>query len=124
MEIKGMLFPGKEPEFSIGNLEAMEKQVSKITDENGKNTNGYTVCFLCGKQKEEFEATYCDKCFKKIEKINPTFIARCENCPNLQAHVHYNGDIRAIENGSAGINIIQYGIEKPPFDFIVNSKGE
>jgi hypothetical protein len=66
MEIKGMLFPGKEPEFSIGNLEAMENQVTKITDENGQPTNGQEYTMTPG---EEEIAKGLDKYFEELEHV-------------------------------------------------------
>lgn len=34
-----------------------------------KETRDYnTICFNCGKEKEEYEALYCDKCFEEEEQ--------------------------------------------------------
>ena len=30
--------------------------------------NDKSVCFICGKRKEDYESTYCDECWKKEEK--------------------------------------------------------
>lgn len=35
------------------------------------------------------------------------FIPKCNNCPDLSAHVHYNGEIRLIKDDSMGISVFE-----------------
>lgn len=54
--------------YTFGDYDIWLKQFREYVDDYKKLLSDLSICFVCGKEKEDLHSAYCDECWKEEEK--------------------------------------------------------
>ena len=54
--------------YAIGDYDLWLKQFRQFIDDFKENAEDKKICLVCGKEKEDYQSAYCDKCWEEEQK--------------------------------------------------------